>query len=771
MLGEYLIANYIATYPDNFSINEAKIKDSVTFDVWKEILQIATSLRQPDSIFLTLVDKNISLLSSCWSHMSNDFELSNVTTDIILFKIGDNLISEDQVKRKKAVEALKLFPYQSRLVNYFSKIFPSGNSRTKKIIIYIISSSSAISSSFNLLILALLDNSKSVKKSAAKVLILLGKESIKPLFIAYKKYNSLQDRQEIIRVLNTLLDEEGLRYFLATFGSNDLNAIKLLLEDAIFLESEDVELNAIAQIIERKRIQARMDLEAKSIEEKIKAIETIALLGTKEDSQALFELLKENNSDISLLTIETLGETNVTTSFPLLLQLISSATDEHIIEVSVRSLGLLRNKFALNALLNALEHRNPRIRTEAAQALGRLRSKEAMESLEKHLVRESNSFVKAYSGLALGLIKNASVVSSLISCLYHEQERVRGFVTQALSFIGEPSTKPYIVSMLKDSHHQVRQQAACGIGLLGDESLVAVLNDSLRADSSHHVRQWAVLALGMIGSAEGIPSLRMAVKDPISYVRTSAIAALNEISDPSTADLFIEVILDTEQDQFARQQAILGLGRLGILEHIHYILRLLEDDNEHIRTAVAHILGEAKEPQYLPYLLQMLDRDKSTIVRDEVVRSIRKIGKSKPETIPQITKPLRAALSDSSDFVRSRVISTLNKLDPTGSKKIMSQSLKQDASIFVRIAAKRGLDRVSNDSKIVKQLHDSEDATKPFLDILDRTDPSRKLIREIEEGYFYKVIYIAMQDSKQTRRTLAKSILKRYSKYSPMKLK
>jgi hypothetical protein len=81
-----------------------------------------------------------------------------------------------------------------------------------------------------------------------------------------------------------------------------------------------------------------------------------------------------------------------------------------------------------------------------------------------------------------------------------------------------------------DVYKPGKLDAVKALGLLGDDRAVFLLNDHLENEESDQLRMEITKALGLIGSTNAVPALQAALHDKYPYARSSAAAALKEIT-------------------------------------------------------------------------------------------------------------------------------------------------------------------------------------------------------------------------------------------------
>ena len=95
----------------------------------------------------------------------------------------------------------------------------------------------------------------------------------------------------------------------------------------------------------------------------------------------------------------------------------------------------LKARWDVDGLINALNHRDYRIRKKAAEALGEMKAKEAVDALIKTL-KDENPEVRKTAAYALGRIGDEKAIKPLVEALKDESLDVRFEAAKALKEIG-----------------------------------------------------------------------------------------------------------------------------------------------------------------------------------------------------------------------------------------------------------------------------------------------------------------------------------------------
>jgi len=187
----------------------------------------------------------------------------------------------------------------------------------------------------------------------------------------------------------------------------------------------------------------------------------------------------------------------------------------------------------LDAALRDLEHEDPRVRAQAADALGRSEAPE----------------------------RNAAV-SALARAVDDPHPSVRYAALLSLGELGAHETVDALVGRLGDGEPLVREAATIALGQLGDAGGMrawSALERTLRADEPE-VRFQAVASLAEIDAARAATLVVGLLDDRDAKVRAQAAAALGDAGDRRYADRIARSLDDADD---VRHEAALALARLG----------------------------------------------------------------------------------------------------------------------------------------------------------------------------------------------------------------
>lgn len=125
-------------------------------------------------------------------------------------------------------------------------------------------------------------------------------------------------------------------------------------------------------------------------------------------------------------------------------------------------LGIIRSRYALRPLINALSDTDGWVRSSASLAIGRIGDGNGIKPLIRTL-SDPNPRVRMSGAEALGELKAAEAVDKLIELLQDNLD-VKQAVIKALGEIGDPLSSPALAPMLGDSEETIRNMTVEALG-------------------------------------------------------------------------------------------------------------------------------------------------------------------------------------------------------------------------------------------------------------------------------------------------------------------
>jgi HEAT repeat protein len=176
---------------------------------------------------------------------------------------------------------------------------------------------------------------------------------------------------------------------------------------------------------------------------------------------------------------------------------------------------------------------------------------------------------------------------------------VRATALNALVTVGADDAEQLALASLDDEDGFVRSMAAKLLGDLQNGAHAGALVARLEADPDPWVRRRAAEALTELGGDEAIRGLGVGLEDPMEPVRLAAITGVRKLGPQEFKGELSRMLLEDPAWEI-RVQAARALGLTGDPEMRVPLDAALGDENEFVRSAASHALGQS--PAYQPRL-------------------------------------------------------------------------------------------------------------------------------------------------------------------------
>ncbi|MBI2897618.1 MAG: HEAT repeat domain-containing protein [Deltaproteobacteria bacterium] len=234
-----------------------------------------------------------------------------------------------------------------------------------------------------------------------------------------------------------------------------------------------------------------------------------------------------------------------------------------------------RRDDAIDALRVLLQDREGQVRYFAAQSLGELRAREALEDLVG-TIEDGDGQVRQAAVIALSEVGDGSVVPRLVEAVQDPSwADVRFQAIAALVQLAPEQARPCALAALEDEDPEVRAQAAEALGTLSDPGDDSAIGELLRVlgDGDERVRWAAALALGEKGSSAGADTLLAALSDDDRLI--DAATVLGELGDARAIEPLVRRVRRILGSPILKVAAAAALHRLGVAEGRQFLLKVL----------------------------------------------------------------------------------------------------------------------------------------------------------------------------------------------------
>ncbi len=213
-------------------------------------------------------------------------------------------------------------------------------------------------------------------------------------------------------------------------------------------------------------------------------------------------------------------------------------------------------------------------------------SADAVHALER-LLEDDDAGIRAKAALALGILRARSALPSIQEALRRESKRdVQVELIRALYKIGDRPAGTALIPLLESGHKKVRDEAIFALGRL-------------------RVREAAPELEGFLDVQERRKVFRVVPVSGKDDLQKRALEALAHIGDPSTKGLFINSLQDPRAE--FRRYGAEGLGRIGEGDILNDLARAhLREDSGEAKLAMSFALYRLGREEHLIELVESL---------------------------------------------------------------------------------------------------------------------------------------------------------------------
>jgi len=336
---------------------------------------------------------------------------------------------------------------------------------------------------------------------------------------------------------------------------------------------------------------------------------------------------------------------------------LTKDSDAEVRMYSAQTLGNLKDRRAIPALLALLEDVEVNVRYHAIEALAKLRASEASETLVATAL--SRQFFLSFAALdALTTIGDPAVAHRLLPLL--DDDTLRTAAIGALASLGDhnvvqplvalldlPRMVPIVAQALTTLHARYEEQFGEGSYVMdlvarhvtptGSDNLLAAVNTT-----TGETLRMVVRVLGWTEGDRVVAGLTRLLGSPA--LRSEVVETFVRYGEPVIA--LLQGQLDAE-DLETRRSAVAAMGRIGSRKSVPALLRALDDPDLTVDTAGA--LARIGDTSAYESLLALLSNDRAA-VRRAAIGALHSLGH------PRMREDIRRLLLDRNMHVRECAI-------------------------------------------------------------------------------------------------------------------
>lgn len=362
---------------------------------------------------------------------------------------------------------------------------------------------------------------------------------------------------------------------------------------------------------------------------------------------------------------QALGIISGSEAFAFLRRLIKKTDDAETRNIAVQAILSTGDPKIVEAFINFLNVKKTGLQIAAAEVLGNLREKRAVNPLGK-LLTAGNSNVRKSAAEALGKIGDPQAVEQVITLLSDKIPMCRKTAAAVLAQLGDEKWAQWI----KGDRDDFNRLATSGepsafdiisktpdigmvipaLGALGDTRAVKFLIEKLD-DKNEDTRKDAAIALGKLSDTNAVDALKQLIADKSASVRVAAAEALDKLGHSewtqwikgnkndfhrltrSKDPMVFELLLKMKQDA----DTIMALGTMGDKRAVEPLIQQLDTDDDKIQLAAINALGHLRDKRAIQPLIKKLES-----IDSDMVLAVLKVLESWADktAVPQIRKLL-----------------------------------------------------------------------------------------------------------------------------------
>ena len=371
--------------------------------------------------------------------------------------------------------------------------------------------------------------------------------------------------------------------------------------------------------------------------------------------EKFIQLLSDKTGKVQIAVLEALKGVTVTSIIPRLFELLEDDNQE----VSIRSaevLGLYPYVELQEFLKEMISSPDAARRRRAAALIG-IMSQEIPPDVFGILIKDTDPLVRKEAIKGVGLHKFTKAFPSLRSALIDVDTRVREEAVTACAEFGDEAPLQEIVTLLGSGGESLDCAIIRAIGRIGSEEAGAALVGYLQKAGISRCVEFALIdALGMIGYRSAVPLIISTYLNHVDAdIRRRAVQVLGEIADPGCQHAVEHACGDPHWS--VRIASLESLVKIGGKKSLSVLLEAMKDPDQMVRKNALLLLGDLREfkaissltvflidPEMgkyafeallkfgrtaLPWLHRIMKGDYQLEVRERVIDLVGKIGDMK----------------------------------------------------------------------------------------------------------------------------------------------
>ena len=328
---------------------------------------------------------------------------------------------------------------------------------------------------------------------AYEVLAQLGDARAAPALIEALEEPDDQTRRAAALALGGLGDASAIGHLAALLGADDAEVVKAAIDSLVVLARTEQGAVVAAAQAAYKEMPSGVIRRA--------ALQVLARAGGEEQIALMLSALHQDEPESRIIAIGGLRNLHQhDVAGQGLDAIVGALTDENadVRTAAADALGEIGDKRAVEALVSAVQDDNVLARVAAIRSLGRLADPAAAQVL-KAMVRDAVGLVAIAAIEALSCTGAGEFLEVLDACLAQEDPEVLKETARALRGIADHKAEEALLALLGRDSWEVRSAAARALGERGATAAIPSLRSRLEVESDDFVRATLRDALAALG--------------------------------------------------------------------------------------------------------------------------------------------------------------------------------------------------------------------------------------------------------------------------------
>ena len=239
-----------------------------------------------------------------------------------------------------------------------------------------------------------------------------------------------------------------------------------------------------------------------------------------------FKLMKSTSASVRRQAVRDIGRMRQSSSVKILTEALGNDPDFGVRAMAAEALGNMRSKEAVPALVKALEDKNRNVRSAAIVAFGYIRDKNSVKPLAEYLNQEKDLGLRISALNVLGVIGSEEAAPALMETLGGKNPRLSSIAAQSLGRMRYSKAVKPLIKAAKNDNESLRMASVKALGEIRNPDAVKTLEALLEKEKAPDVKYAIVHSLAQLGSDKGFDIALDAAKSKNIDVKRKGIRAL-----------------------------------------------------------------------------------------------------------------------------------------------------------------------------------------------------------------------------------------------------